>query len=258
MMRRRLRRNPAILFLATLIIIAAVGLHYHKRTPAANPNALWRIVSQKCVPRQQSLGRPDPCREVNLQNGYAVLKDLEGPLQYLLIPIDKITGIESPALMNGKTPNFFYHAWQARQYLSEKEGAPVADSALALAVNSISGRSQNQLHIHISCLRPDIRRQLDNEAGAIGPAWRPLPEALRGHTYLAKRITADGLAEQSPFITLAHEVPDAAGNMGHFGIAMAKLPDGAYVLLAVERSLLRFNQAAPEELQDHNCAILHQ
>jgi len=258
MMRRRLRRNPALLFLATLFIIAAVGIHYHQRSPTGNPNALWQIVSQKCVPHQQQLGRPDPCREVNLQNSYAVLKDLEGPLQYLLIPIDRMTGIESPVLLNEKTPNFFYHAWQARQYLSEKARTPVPDSDLALAVNSISGRSQNQLHIHISCLRPDVRRQLDNEAGAIGPSWQPLPALLRGHPYLAKRITADGLAEQSPFITLAHEVPDAAGNMGHFGIALAKLPDGAYLLLAVERNLLRFNQAAPEELQDHDFAILHQ
>ncbi len=258
MMKWRWGRNPFILFFAAVIIAAATGIYYHSdAATGGNPDALWRIVSQKCVAHQQQLGRPDPCREVNLDAGYAVLKDLEGPLQYLLLPVEKITGIESPLLLNEKTPNFFYHAWQARQYLSEKAGSPVPDRALALAVNSPSARSQNQLHIHISCLRPDIRQQLDNEAGAIGTVWQPLPAPVMGHPYLAKRITAAGLAEQSPFIALAREVPDAAGNMGHYSLALAQLPDGSFVLLADERSLLHFNNASAEEIEDHSCAILH-
>jgi len=258
MMKRRRGPNPFILFIAALIIAAASGIYYQLHATAdGNPNALWQIVSQRCVPHQQQLGRPDPCREVNLGAGYAVLKDLEGPLQYLLIPVEKITGIESPLLLDEKTPNFFYHAWQARQYLSEKAGAPVPDRALALAVNAPSARTQNQLHIHISCLRTDIRQQLDEEAGAIGSSWQPLPAQIMGHPYLAKRITAVGLAEQSSFIALAREVPGAAGNMGHFGLALVQLPDGSFVLLANERSLLHFDNASTEEIQDHSCAILH-
>ncbi|TCL05249.1 CDP-diacylglycerol pyrophosphatase [Sodalis ligni] len=257
MMKWRWGRNPFILFFAAVAIAASSGFYYYRHVAAAgNPDALWQIVSQKCVPHQQQLGRPDPCREVNLDAGYTVLKDLEGPLQYLLIPVEKIVGIESPVLLNEKTPNFFYHAWQARQYLTEKAGAPVPDRALALAINSPTARSQNQLHIHISCLRPEVRRQLDDEAGSIGSAWQPLPAAVMGHSYLAKRITAAGLAEQSPFITLAREVPGAAGNMGHFGLALAQLPDGSFALLANQRSLLHFDNASTEEIQDHSCAIL--
>lgn len=257
MMKWRLYRKSVVLFLAAIVVAAIVGIYYHNRTPAGNPDALWRIISQQCVPHQQQSGQPDPCREVNLDAGYVVLKDLVGPLQFLLMPVEKMTGIESPRLLDEKTTNFFYHAWQARQYMTEKAGSPVPDSAISLAINSPSGRTQNQLHIHISCLRSDVRQQLDQEAGAIGPSWQPLPAALMGHPYLAKRITADGLAEQSPFIMLAHEVPDAAANMGHYGMALAQLPDGSFVLLAIERSLLRFNYAAPEEIQDHECAILH-
>lgn len=258
MMKWRWGRNPFILFLTAVIIATAAGVYYRSHASAGgNPDALWRIVSQKCVPHQQQLGRPDPCREVNLAEGFVVLKDLEGPLQYLLMPVEKITGIESPILLNEKTPNFFYHAWQARRYLTEKAGAPVPDSALALAINSRWGRTQNQFHIHISCLRPDIRQQLDEEAAAIGPSWHPLPAPVMGHSYLAKRITAAVLAEQSPFIALAREVPGAAGDMEHYGVALAQLPDGAFVLLANKGGMLSFNNASTEEIQDHGCAILH-
>ncbi|TKI07215.1 CDP-diacylglycerol diphosphatase [Martelella alba] len=256
MLNRRLHRNPLTWACAAIVIAAAGGFFYFNRAPAGNPDALWRIDSQQCVPHQQQLGHPDPCREVNLEAGYVVLKDRVGPLQFLLMPVAKISGIESPRLLDEKTPNFFYHAWQARQYMTEKAGTPVPDSAVSLAINSPSGRTQNQLHIHISCLRTDVRQQLNQEADIIGPSWQTLPVPLAGHPYLAKRISASGLAEQSPFIMLAREVPGAAAEMGHYGMAMAELPDGAFVLLAVERNLLRDNRASPEELQDHNCAIL--
>ncbi len=250
-------RRQRYTLLAFFLIVAATAIGiYQYRQPSANPDVLWHIVSQKCVPDQQHNGQAEPCREVNLAAGYVVLKDLVGPLQYLLIPVEKLTGIESPRLLEDNTANFFYDAWQARHYLAEKRGAPIPDSALSLAVNSVSGRTQNQLHIHISCLRPEIRKQLDEAMGTIGAHWRALPVALQGHTYLAKRVGAAELAAQSPFLMLAREVPAAAGRMGDYGLAMVQLADGTYALLAVERNLLRMNMASAEEIQDHSCAIL--
>ncbi|NDL64621.1 CDP-diacylglycerol diphosphatase [Enterobacteriales bacterium SAP-6] len=244
--------------LLLLLIIAAIGAGaYYSFLPSGNPDALWRFVSQKCVPGQQRQGQPAPCKEVNLAGGYVIFKDLNGPLQYLLMPTEKMTGMESPQLLQAKTPNFFYDAWQERHYLAEKRGAPIPDSALSLAINSVSGRTQNQLHIHISCLRADVRRQLDGEAAALDNAWHPLGEPLMGHPYLAKRITAAELAAQSPFLMLAREVPDAADNMGHYTLAMVPLADGTFALLAGERNWLRGNLASSEEIQDHSCAILH-
>ncbi|HEY0209470.1 CDP-diacylglycerol diphosphatase [Acerihabitans sp.] len=251
-----LRRNRYYLLLL-LLVIAAIGAGvYYSRAPAGNPDALWQIVSRKCLPGQQRTGQPAPCSEVNLAAGYVILKDLNGPLQYLLMPTEKMTGMESPPLLKPQTPNFFADAWRARHFLAEKHGAPIPDSALSLAINSRSGRTQNQLHIHISCLRPDVRRQLDGEAAALGTAWRPLGEPLMGHPYLAKRVSAAALTAQSPFLMLAREVPRAADNMGHFTLAMVPLADGGFALLAGERNLWRGNMASAEEIQDHSCAIL--
>ncbi len=252
------RRDRYTLIIMAIVLAALGTAIYYGRQPGGNPDALWKIVSQKCVPNQQRHGQPAPCSEVNLTAGYVVLKDLNGPLQYLLMPVAKITGIESPRVLEAGTPNFFADAWQARRYLAEKRGALIPDSALALTVNSVSGRTQNQLHIHISCLRPDVRRQLDSEAPAILTTWHPLTAPIMGHLYLAKRITADELAAHSPFLNLAQEVPDAADKMGHYGLAVVPLADGAFALLASKRNLLRMNRASIEEIQDHTCAILRQ
>lgn len=79
-----------------------------------------------------------------------------------------------------------------------------------------------------------------------------------GHEYLARRVTETELAQRSPFLMLAEEVPEAREHMGRFALAMAmaKQSDGSLVLLATERNLLTFNRASAEEIQDHNCAIL--
>ncbi|WP_074011891.1 CDP-diacylglycerol diphosphatase [Candidatus Sodalis sp. SoCistrobi] len=247
------------LLLVIVILVAALGAwqYYHTSSPT-HPDALWEIVSEKCVPNQLQRGDPAPCSEVNTAAGYVVYKDdFVGPLQFLLMPTDKISGIESPRLLSTSTPNFFYLAWQARHFLSERRGKPIGDRFLSLAINSAYGRTQNQLHIHISCLRPDIRERLDNDAANISTDWQPLAQPILGHRYLARRISTAGLAAQSPFLLLAREVPDASEEMGEYGMALAPLPDGSLVLLASQRSLLNRNIGSVEEIQDHSCAILN-
>ncbi|WP_058913677.1 CDP-diacylglycerol diphosphatase [Entomohabitans teleogrylli] len=243
--------------IVTIIIIlalAAAGLWIWLRS--GNPDALRQIVLEQCVPHQLQSDTPDPCAEVNLRAGYAVLKDRNGPLQYLLLPTWKVKGIESPALLNPRTTDFFWQAWQARHFMSERRGAPVPDDVVSLAINSRTGRTQNHFHIHISCLRADIRQLLNVNSARISSQWLPLPGRLRDHTYLARRVTQAELAQRSPFLMLAEEVPGAREHMGRFGMAMARQADGSFVLLATERNLLKLNRASAEELQDHDCKLL--
>lgn len=73
----------------------------------------------------------------------------------------------------------------------------------------------------------------------------------------ARRVTEAELAQRSPFLMLAEEVPEARQHMGRFALAMAQQSDGSLVLLATERNLLTLNRASAEEIQDHRCAILN-
>ena len=242
-------------FLLVVIVIAATaGIGYWKFTD--NPDALRQIVLEQCLPNQLQHQNPAPCAEVKPDAGYVVFKDRNGLLQYLLMPGYRINGMESPLLLKSGTPNFFWLAWQARSFMSQKYGQEIPDKAVSLAINSVTGRTQNHFHIHISCLRPDVRTQLDDNLAKIGTRWLPLPGGLRGHQYLARRVTESELVQRSPFMMLAEEVPDAREHMGSYALAMARQSDDSFVLLATQRDLLSLNLASAEEIQDHQCQIL--
>ena len=244
------RRTLKLLTVCLLGLIIS-AFHFQK-----NSNALWQIISEKCVPNQARSGNPAPCQQVNTAQGYVTLKDLNGPLQYLLMPIEKITGMESPIILEPTTSNLFAAAWLQRSLLAKKRGAPIADSALSLAINAQYGRTQNQLHIHISCLRPDVRQRLDALSPKLNEQWQPA--TLRKHRYLIRTLSTAELAQQSVFIRLATEVPNARSEMGKYGMALAELPDGRLALLALERNWLMLNSGSAEEIQDHHCQILNQ
>jgi len=246
-------RKTGYTALVLVVIAAAAGGWWWMK--AGNPGALRQIVLEQCVPNQQQRELPAPCAQVNLNAGYVVFKDRNGPLQYLLMPTYRINGTESPLLLESHTPNFFWLAWQARSFMSAKRGAEVPASAVSLTINSPTGRTQNHFHIHISCLRPDIREKLDAQQAQISTRWLPFPGGLAGHDYLARRVTEAELVQRSPFMMLAEEVPEAREHMGRYALAMVQQSDGSFVLLATERNLL-LNRASAEELQDHQCDIL--
>ncbi len=59
--------------------------------------------------------------------------------------------------------------------MSQNTASLFPDRAVSLAINSRTGRTQNHFHIHISCIRPDVREQLDNNLANISSRWLPLP-----------------------------------------------------------------------------------
>jgi len=73
------------------------------RADTGDPGALWGIVHDQCLPHLQQQRNPAPCESVTLQdgevNGFAILKDLRGAAQFLLIPTVHISGIESAQLL---------------------------------------------------------------------------------------------------------------------------------------------------------------
>jgi CDP-diacylglycerol pyrophosphatase len=254
-MSRYIKKSWFLLMLLAVIVLVT-ALIYKLRF--SNADALWKIISQQCVPHMRTGHKPQPCIEVNTAAGFAVLKDSHGPLQYLLIPTAKISGIESPQLLTATSPNYFANAWQARHFMADKYGAPIDDADISLTINSKYGRSQDQLHIHISCLKPQIKTVLAAQQADFRQQWQPLPGGLLGHDYLARRTTATELQQSGPFSLLADEVVGAKDHMGRYGLAMTALPDGEFLLLASKTDLMTLHRASVEELQDHACTLLPQ
>jgi CDP-diacylglycerol pyrophosphatase len=233
---------------------------------AQNPNALWQIVHDKCVPDQTQHGDPKPCAEVNLghggASGYAILKDIRGATQFLLIPTERVGGIESVSLLSPGSPNYFADAWAARGFVERVLSHPMPRDTISLAINSQFARSQNQLHIHIDCIRADVRAMLLRERAAIGRHWAPLGLALAGHRYRAMLVAGTTLAGHNPFKLLARGIPGAVADMGHYtlvvvGMTFADRKPG-FVVLADHADPAHGDNAGGEELQDHACALGHQ
>ena len=238
--------------LIVILLVALCGIFFlWLRSP--NHDALWSIVHLQCIPDQQLHQKPAPCAQVDESAGFVVLKDRKGSRHYLLMPSLKITGIESAVLLEPATPNYFEQAWQARHFLTDLANASIADDDVSFAVNSQFGRSQNQLHIHISCLRSDVKTRLAALSASIGPTWQPLAGGLSGHDYLARRVSATDLHQEGGFRELAAGVAGAREAMGSYSLAMAVLPGGDFVLLSTKRDLLALNLASTEEIQDHEC-----
>jgi CDP-diacylglycerol pyrophosphatase len=247
--------------LRTTWIVTAAGLLMllaSAVTAKADPNTLWNIVHGQCVPDQQQHGDPRPCAEVDLRRGFAVLKDIRGATQFLLMPTQQIGGIESRALLAPHAANFG-DAWQARRLVEKSLGHTLQRDTVGLAINSELARSQNQLHIHIDCVRADIRDELRRERFEIGRRWKPLPILLAGHRYRAMRVTGSTLAGHNPFKLLAWGVSGARVGMGHHTLVVVGMQYAnhiaGFVILDDHADPAHGDDAGGEELQDHACAL---
>ncbi|MET0475762.1 MAG: CDP-diacylglycerol diphosphatase [Mycobacterium sp.] len=220
---------------------------------SSDPDALWRIVSTECVPNQLEHDDPAPCAAVD--DGSAVLKDLVGATQYLLIPTARSTGIEAPALLEPGAPNYFEDAWRARTFVDERAGWALPRDWVSLAINSAYARSQSQLHIHVDCVRADVRTALSEHAADVGGVWAPFPVPLAGHRYDAIAVDGDDLDAVNPFVLLADGIAGARGDMASRTLVAvgAVRPDGrpGFVILSDRADAGTGDLAEGEELQDH-------
>jgi CDP-diacylglycerol pyrophosphatase len=226
-----------------------------------NPDALWQIVHDRCVPDEKHDGNPAPCAAVDLSQGEAggsaVLKDRNGPYQYLLIPTSRVSGIESEAPYAADAPNYFAAAWAARGYVEKGLGQPLPREMLGLALNSRYARSQNQLHIHVDCLRPDVRAALQAQLPHIGDDWSRLPQPLAGDRYRARRIYDADLTRTNPFRLLPAAVRDDPDERARHTLVVAGVHfaggEAGFVLLDGRASWWPPDTGHGEDLQDHAC-----
>ncbi|WP_157952963.1 CDP-diacylglycerol diphosphatase [Limnobaculum parvum] len=263
---KRKKRLPKLLkWLFAIIIVALIILAIWWGWVRSHSNELWKIVSEQCIPHQQlSISTASPCIDVVLtpetKRGYAIFKDRKGPLHFLLIPTAKIDGIESKELQQPDSTDYLYQAWMARYYLAQQVGKPISREMVSLAVNSAYGRSQEQLHIHIACIKPEIQAQLGSQMDTFSEKWSSVPYGINNHHYIARTLTESQLREVSPFQRVAMEVSDAADNMEKYGLALVaytghnNMP--MYLLLANRLDIFGMNVGHTSDIQDYQCDLL--
>jgi len=239
---------------------------------AADRDALRRIVQDECLPHWRVQHEAAPCEQLVMRgpdahDGYAVLADRKGGAHFLLIPTLTVSGIEDPVLLRATSPNYFAAAWAARARMDAIVGRPLRRDEIGLAVNSSLTRSQDQLHIHIECVRPEVYRALHTAAAlAIGSRWTTL--GIEDSQFKALRMPGENLDTANPFRLLADGVPEARRAFGAYTMLVAgmQFQDGPGFLLLAGRTPTRTQLllgvrprglvAPGETLLDSRCAII--
>lgn len=246
-----MKKSKAFGGVVLILIFIIFALYYIFER--GDTNALWKIVSEQCVPNQEQHNDPAPCLKVDLSDRYVLFNDSKGPVHDLVMPTYKVSGIESPELQLDSTPPFFSFAWNERKHLDTEAGRPLPDSAVSLAVNSKYGRSQDQLHIHVSCLKENVSAVLENEGANISNEWKPIQQKIEGHEYIARKLNGTDLEKEDPIKLLNDYVRSTNDKIGNYGLAVSFLRDGSAVALATRFDLLSLNLGSAGEIQDYSC-----
>ena len=245
-------------FAATMGLIAAMVAGPSQYVSAAKRGELWFVVHDICLPAYRSIGVAFPCLEVNIANsldrGFAVLQAPSSATHVIVVPTARISGIESPALQSENAPNYWQAAWDARRFVEEGAGRHLP---LGMAINAPESRSQDQLHIHVSCIASVIADFLRDHQAEIHGAWSPLRLKVGGHRFVAMKIETDSLAEVDPFKLLPRGLPSTKASMGHQTLAVigATFRDGksGFYLLANDGRASPRDTASAEALLDDKC-----
>jgi CDP-diacylglycerol pyrophosphatase len=156
-------------------------------------------------------------------------------------------------------PNYFANAWEVRNHIDEALHLALPRDDVGLAINSVASRSQDQLHIHFSCIRTDVWEALHNSESKIGDRWTPFAAPLYGRYYMAVWVHSEHLGANNPFRLLAERLPDAAQNMGDRTLVVVGFTrsNGAkgFVIFTDRVNKDAGDLANGEELLDHSCQI---
>lgn len=213
---------------------------------APKPNSLWSL-AQCCA---KDLKSNPGCRYYNKADEFIILKDNDPikPAAFLMIPAVKVTGIEDKQIFDRPFVDFWAYGWQEAQTYIKK---PAAETALA--INSASGRTQDQLHIHIACIRPDVAQALADDDTKIGTDPVTAVQLQLGpdqHIYrVVRAITLVG--SENPY-NLVAQMPGAKDDMADESIAVvgSQTPGSFYVLETYAHGT---NPGSAEELLDQFC-----
>jgi CDP-diacylglycerol pyrophosphatase len=241
-----------------LMLCAIVSIAGCETLAAHDPNALWQIVHLDCAPAARTANRTGICSAVDLSRGYAILKDRNGMAQHLLIPTARLKGIESPQILAPNAENYWADAWRARSFVQSSLKAahrePLKDNQIGLEINSAYRRSQEQLHIHIDCMRDTAIDALARHRSDAPGHWSW--DTIDGTRYRIMHVSGPAL-DVNPFDIVARDKQGADEMAAQTILAAGAGPsaerDGWLILSS--GSDLEGGTGSAETLLDHQCNV---
>jgi CDP-diacylglycerol pyrophosphatase len=192
----------------------------------------------------RDLSSSNGCKEYDPVNQYVIIKDddAEKPQAYLLIPSVKVTGIEDKQIFRAPYVNLWANAWDQSQRYPGWESRRIG-----MAINSVHARTQNQLHVHISCIDAQVAETLDDKVKGDGPYTLSLGSKKNSYTVTMRNDLTD---KESPF-WVAREM-ERGEAMANKSVAVVKSKEaGRYFILTTVYKDGKGGNA--EELLDQRC-----
>ena len=221
---------------------------------SASRDFLWNRVHNECEPAYVNNDNYAPCTLVDKDDNYVIYKVDNDKYQYLLLPTDKVTGVEDKSLLKDDAKNYFFFAWNVKELVSEKLDRKIKEKNISMTINPVNGRSQDQLHIHISCLAPYVREAVDKlDLSTFDESWHPFPVPLKGHNYNFKKLSLSQFKHGNIFRIVNDKAISDKKEMQYTTIALLNVGIDKFLLLESSGSV--GNAVSAETLQDHSCSL---
>ncbi len=206
--------------------LLAVALGVTTLAAASDRGALWGVV-RACLATHALTGAAFPCLDVDVRDGadrgFVVLRPPVGAPDTVLVPTRRVVGVEDPWVVDPDAPNYFAQAWRARSFVAALSAGDGRERDAAVAVNSEPLRSQDQLHIHIGCLDPEVGKALAPfiAAARVGEWKRAAPPEFGGEFWILRtgRSSLDGV---DPFRLVGEGPAATARERARTSIAVTK------------------------------------
>lgn len=222
------------------------------------PRTSLRAVVEGCVLAQR-FALTFPCLRVGAKGTgatpYVVLRVPGSRTHLLVMPAQAIPGLEDPRLQRPPYGSLWAEALATRPLVSEGAGFAIPNAFIGLAVNADRVRSQDQLHIHVECIRPRYLQSIRAQAAGLGRDGTTTSMIVAGEHFIARRIGREDVERGNLFALLASGSPAGAGlsGVGALLVSEEASPQGSgaedgMLLLAAPRQ-----ERTVEKVLDHGC-----
>lgn len=237
-----------LLLAAALAVVLAFG-------PSLKRRALWVVVNL-CVANDRVTGHAWPCLTVEATPAGREIVVLQAPLEpghILVVPTQRIDGLESPELAGEPGIDYLEASWRLRDRSATHVGGGGGWADFGMAINGPWQRTQKQLHVHVECLFPRAAEALAGMRTMPAGTWMPLDGYRRTFVRRWPHAELKGLDFRRDLYEALPLPPDRDERRINLGAAGIVGPDGQKEFL-----LLYSTGRSLEFLLDRRCALLRE
>lgn len=141
--------------------------------------------------------------------------------------------------------------------MTERLGKPIKEKYIELALNPTNARSQDQLHIHISCLSAAANVALINiPTDKVRTAWSKSQVTIPPYHFYYRHVSMAELIHKNLFKVVAEKVRQEKGSLDYTGAALVNRSPGEFMLLVGIGTSA--SGVSAELIQDHQCLLAGQ